>query len=174
MAVFRFIYSPAIGTVPGAVATGSVAPGRYRSRYRTGGHFHVSPCRLGLNDPPAPAGAIRLNIICLDTDGFKPTAKFERRRAWREDLSSYLKSLIKTTFVAHNPRTQARYLPSRDQLNPKMLSVSNSVQFSQSPHNLRAHVQVVCHLSNHLGALVRSRTDRERDRAYFPPSERFE
>jgi hypothetical protein len=27
---------------------------------------------------------------------------------------------------------------------------------------------------NHLGALVRSRTDRESDRAYFPPSERFE
>src|SRR5262245_47058134 len=41
MAVFRFIHSPAIGAVPGAVATGSVAPGRYRSRYRTGGHFHV-------------------------------------------------------------------------------------------------------------------------------------
>jgi hypothetical protein len=33
---------------------------------------------------------------------------------------------------------------------------------------------VVCHLSNYLGALVRSRTDRDGDRAYFPPSERFE
>ena len=35
LAVFRFIYSPAIGMVPGAVATGSMAPGRYRSRYRS-------------------------------------------------------------------------------------------------------------------------------------------
>jgi len=33
----------------------------------------------------------------------------------QEGLSSYLKSLIKTTFAAHNPRTPARYLPSRDQ-----------------------------------------------------------
>ena len=27
-----------------------------------------SPCRLGLNDPSAPADGIRLNIICVDTN----------------------------------------------------------------------------------------------------------
>src|SRR5262245_12988713 len=27
-----------------------------------------SPCRLGLNDLPAPAGRIWLNIICVDTN----------------------------------------------------------------------------------------------------------
>jgi len=31
------------GTVPGAVATGSLAPGRYRSRYRTGALLLVHP-----------------------------------------------------------------------------------------------------------------------------------
>jgi hypothetical protein len=55
-----------------------------------------------------------------------------------------------------------------------LLNIFRSIQFSQSPHNFRAYLQVVCHLSNHLGALVRSRTDRDGDRAYFPPSERFE
>ena len=40
-----------------------------------------SPCRLGLNDPPAPAGGILLNIICVDINGFQPTAKFSRRSA---------------------------------------------------------------------------------------------
>jgi len=36
MTVFRFIYSPAIGTVPGAVATRSLPPS-----VRTLGHIHV-------------------------------------------------------------------------------------------------------------------------------------
>src|SRR5262245_14086893 len=42
-------------------------------RWWDSGKFSSS-CRLGLNDPPAPAGGIRLNIICVDTNGLKPTA----------------------------------------------------------------------------------------------------
>src|SRR5262245_15508767 len=40
-AFFKCVYRPAIGRVPGAVATGSHRTGRYRSRYRTGGYFPV-------------------------------------------------------------------------------------------------------------------------------------
>src|SRR5262245_51295958 len=38
-------------------------------RWWDSGMFSIS-CRLGLNDPPAPAGGIRLNIICVDTNGW--------------------------------------------------------------------------------------------------------
>src|SRR5262245_2478942 len=43
-------------------------------RWRDSGKFSSS-CRLGLNDPPAPAGGIRLNIICVDTNGLPHVLK---------------------------------------------------------------------------------------------------
>lgn len=46
---------------------------------------------------------------------------------------NYLKPLIRTTFVAHSPRTQARYLPPRDQSKPKMRSVSNAASSFGAP-----------------------------------------